>query len=137
MRIVHVEVILVHPALLVLQVWAIVALVPNRNQDAGRFPCFQDCDHLVGFGVLEVLLHELVAPALVAIAFGSIQNRSTPFFASVLQPIPELVGDFGTLLLAGKDWKDRELGRRNMQLLAEKVMPQVNAAIGKSRQAAE
>src|SRR5215211_4522323 len=43
----------------------------------------------------------------------------------------EEVGDFGTLLLAGKDWKDRELGRRNMQLLAEKVLPQVNAAIGK------
>jgi len=38
--------------------------------------------------------------------------------------------------MAGKDWKDRDLGRRNMQLLAEKVMPQVNAAIGK-RQAAE
>jgi alkanesulfonate monooxygenase SsuD/methylene tetrahydromethanopterin reductase-like flavin-dependent oxidoreductase (luciferase family) len=48
----------------------------------------------------------------------------------------EEVGDFGTLLMAGKDWKDRDLGRRNMQLLAEKVMPQVNAAIGK-RQAAE
>jgi hypothetical protein len=29
--------------------------------------------------------------------------------------------------MAGKDWKDRDLGRRNMQLLAEKVMPQVNA----------
>src|SRR5438270_5267947 len=43
----------------------------------------------------------------------------------------EEVGDFGTLLLAGKDWNDRELGRRNMVLLAEKVMPQVNAAIGK------
>ena len=39
--------------------------------------------------------------------------------------------------MAGKDWKDRDLGRRNMVLLAEKVMPQVNAAIGKSRQAAE
>ena len=49
----------------------------------------------------------------------------------------EEVGDFGTLLLAGKDWKDRDLGRRNMVLLAEEVMPQVNAAIGKSRQAAE
>jgi len=48
----------------------------------------------------------------------------------------EEIGDFGTLLMAGKDWKDRDLGRRNMQLLAEKVMPQVNAAIGK-RQAAE
>jgi alkanesulfonate monooxygenase SsuD/methylene tetrahydromethanopterin reductase-like flavin-dependent oxidoreductase (luciferase family) len=49
----------------------------------------------------------------------------------------EEVGDFGTLLLAGKDWKDRELGRRNMILLAEKVLPQVNAAIGKSKVAAE
>jgi alkanesulfonate monooxygenase SsuD/methylene tetrahydromethanopterin reductase-like flavin-dependent oxidoreductase (luciferase family) len=49
----------------------------------------------------------------------------------------EEVGDFGTLLLAGKDWKDRELGRRNMVLLAEKVLPQVNAAVGKGRQAAE
>jgi len=49
----------------------------------------------------------------------------------------EEVGDFGTLLVAGKDWKDKTLGRRSMQLLAEKVMPQVNAAIGKSKVAAE
>jgi len=40
----------------------------------------------------------------------------------------ETVGDFGTLLYAGKDWKDRELGRRSMILLAEKVLPKVNAA---------
>jgi alkanesulfonate monooxygenase SsuD/methylene tetrahydromethanopterin reductase-like flavin-dependent oxidoreductase (luciferase family) len=41
----------------------------------------------------------------------------------------EKVGDFGTLLYAGKDWKDRDLGRRSMVLLAEKVMPKVDAAI--------
>jgi alkanesulfonate monooxygenase SsuD/methylene tetrahydromethanopterin reductase-like flavin-dependent oxidoreductase (luciferase family) len=41
----------------------------------------------------------------------------------------ETVGDFGTLLYAGKDWADRELGRRSMILLAEKVLPKVNAAI--------
>ena len=41
----------------------------------------------------------------------------------------DTVGDFGTLLYAGKDWKDRELGRRSMVLLAEKVLPKVNAAI--------
>ena len=40
----------------------------------------------------------------------------------------DTVGDFGTLLYAGKDWKDRELGRRSMILLAEKVLPKVNAA---------
>ncbi|MGB9174501.1 MAG: LLM class flavin-dependent oxidoreductase, partial [Bradyrhizobium sp.] len=37
------------------------------------------------------------------------------------------VGTFGTLLYAGKDWKDRELGRQSMILMAEKVMPLVNA----------
>jgi alkanesulfonate monooxygenase SsuD/methylene tetrahydromethanopterin reductase-like flavin-dependent oxidoreductase (luciferase family) len=41
----------------------------------------------------------------------------------------EQVGDFGTLLYAGKDWRDRELGRRSMILLAEKVLPKVNAAL--------
>jgi alkanesulfonate monooxygenase SsuD/methylene tetrahydromethanopterin reductase-like flavin-dependent oxidoreductase (luciferase family) len=41
----------------------------------------------------------------------------------------DTVGDFGTLLYAGKDWKDRALGRRSMVLLAEKVLPKVNAAI--------
>jgi alkanesulfonate monooxygenase SsuD/methylene tetrahydromethanopterin reductase-like flavin-dependent oxidoreductase (luciferase family) len=38
------------------------------------------------------------------------------------------VGEFGTLLYAGKDWKDQELGRQSMILMAEKVMPRVNAA---------
>lgn len=46
-------------------------------------------------------------------------------------------GDFGTLLYAGKDWKDPVLGRRSMVLLAEKVMPKVNAAIGAGARAAE
>jgi alkanesulfonate monooxygenase SsuD/methylene tetrahydromethanopterin reductase-like flavin-dependent oxidoreductase (luciferase family) len=43
----------------------------------------------------------------------------------------EEVGDFGTLLYAGKDWLDRDLGRRSMVLMAEKVLPKLNAAIGK------
>ena len=40
----------------------------------------------------------------------------------------EETGDFGTLLLAGKDWADVELSRRSMILMAEKVKPLVNAA---------
>jgi alkanesulfonate monooxygenase SsuD/methylene tetrahydromethanopterin reductase-like flavin-dependent oxidoreductase (luciferase family) len=40
----------------------------------------------------------------------------------------EEVGDFGPLLYAGKDWKDRDLGRRSMILMAEKVLPRINAA---------
>lgn len=50
----------------------------------------------------------------------------------------ETVGPFGTLLYAGHDWKDPALGRGSMRLLAEKVLPLVNAAIGEDReQAAE
>jgi len=35
------------------------------------------------------------------------------------------VGEFGTLLYAGKDWADRTLARRSMVLLAEKVLPRI------------
>ena len=42
----------------------------------------------------------------------------------------ETVGDFGTLLYAGHDWADVKLARRSMELMATKVMPAVNAAIG-------
>ncbi len=41
----------------------------------------------------------------------------------------EHVGDFGTLLYACHDWIDPALGRRSMQLMAEEVMPRLNAAI--------
>ena len=44
----------------------------------------------------------------------------------------ETIGDFGTLLYCGKDWTDPALGRKSMELMAEKVMPAVNAAIGQS-----
>jgi alkanesulfonate monooxygenase SsuD/methylene tetrahydromethanopterin reductase-like flavin-dependent oxidoreductase (luciferase family) len=53
--------------------------------------------------------------------------------ADKLLAFREEVGDFGTLLYAGKDWLDREMGRRSMILLAEKVLPVVNSAIGKTR----
>ena len=58
--------------------------------------------------------------------------------ADELLAFRDKVGDFGTLLYAGKDWKDRDLGRRSMTLLAEQVLPKINAAIGKpGRVAAE
>ena len=50
--------------------------------------------------------------------------------ADQLLAFREHVGDFGTLLYAVKDWKDRDLGRRSMILLAEKVLPQISAPIG-------
>jgi len=32
-------------------------------------------------------------------------------------------------LYAGKDWKDRELGRQSMIMMAEKVLPRVTPAL--------
>jgi len=57
--------------------------------------------------------------------------------ADQLLAFQEEVGTFGTLLYAGKDWKDRELGRQSMILMAEKVIPLVNAGIAKQSTAAE
>ncbi|MGA0025020.1 MAG: LLM class flavin-dependent oxidoreductase [Burkholderiales bacterium] len=41
-------------------------------------------------------------------------------------------GDFGEIVYAGMDWVDPALAKRSMELMAEKVMPQVNAAIAGS-----
>src|SRR4051794_4999222 len=57
--------------------------------------------------------------------------------ADQLLAFQEETGPFGTLLYAGKDWKDRELGRRSMILMAEKVMPCVNAGASTGSKAAE
>jgi alkanesulfonate monooxygenase SsuD/methylene tetrahydromethanopterin reductase-like flavin-dependent oxidoreductase (luciferase family) len=43
----------------------------------------------------------------------------------------ELIGDFGELVYAGMDWLEPKLAKRSMQLMAEEVMPRVNAAIAK------
>jgi alkanesulfonate monooxygenase SsuD/methylene tetrahydromethanopterin reductase-like flavin-dependent oxidoreductase (luciferase family) len=42
----------------------------------------------------------------------------------------EKVGPFGTLYYPCHDWVDPVLGRRSMQLMAEQVLPKVNAALG-------
>jgi alkanesulfonate monooxygenase SsuD/methylene tetrahydromethanopterin reductase-like flavin-dependent oxidoreductase (luciferase family) len=47
----------------------------------------------------------------------------------------EETGEFGELVYAGMDWVDPQLAKRSMQLMAEEVMPRVNAAIGKAEAA--
>ncbi|NKB53348.1 MAG: LLM class flavin-dependent oxidoreductase [Rhizobiaceae bacterium] len=42
----------------------------------------------------------------------------------------ETTGPFGNLVYAGHDWTDYDLGRESMILMAEQVMPKLNAAIG-------
>jgi len=41
------------------------------------------------------------------------------------------IGDFGELVYAAMDWVDEGLAKRSMQLMAEQVMPRVNAALGR------
>jgi alkanesulfonate monooxygenase SsuD/methylene tetrahydromethanopterin reductase-like flavin-dependent oxidoreductase (luciferase family) len=48
----------------------------------------------------------------------------------------EETGDFGELVYAGMDWLDPALAKRSMQLMADEVMPRVNAAIGKEAKTA-
>src|SRR5687768_7717989 len=43
----------------------------------------------------------------------------------------EEIGDFGEIVYAGMDWVDPALGKRSMELMANEVMPRVNASIGR------
>ena len=79
----------------------------------------------------------LILPLALASAPALAQTSDVKEDSVVFQPdkvadeliaFRERVGDFGTLLYAGKDWRDPELARRSMVLLAEKVLPKVNAA---------
>ncbi len=52
--------------------------------------------------------------------------------ASVTEQILEFreqTGDFGELVYAGLDWVDPGLARRSMELMAEQVMPRINARL--------
>ena len=49
-----------------------------------------------------------------------------------LLALREEIGDFGEIVYAGMDWVDPALAKRSMELMAEQVLPRVNAALGKS-----
>jgi alkanesulfonate monooxygenase SsuD/methylene tetrahydromethanopterin reductase-like flavin-dependent oxidoreductase (luciferase family) len=61
------------------------------------------------------------------ITFGSVNK-----VVDEVLKLHEETGDFGELVYAGMDWVDPALARRSMQLMAEEVMPCVNAAIGRA-----
>jgi alkanesulfonate monooxygenase SsuD/methylene tetrahydromethanopterin reductase-like flavin-dependent oxidoreductase (luciferase family) len=82
----------------------------HRDQPAEEVTLEQVCDRLIVYGTPDKVADDLLA-------------------------FQDEVGAFGTLLYAGKDWKDSELGRRSMILMAEEVMPRVNAALPKVRAA--
>jgi len=64
------------------------------------------------------------------------------FYGSVNKVVDQILvmreqtGDFGELVYAGMDWVNPKLAKRSMQLMAEEVMPRVNAVISKQASAA-
>ena len=78
----------------------------------------------------EEITHDFVMDRLVI--HGSVNKVVDGILA-----LHEEIGDFGEArFYGGMDWVDPALARRSMQLLAEEVMPRVNAAIGKRSAAA-
>jgi alkanesulfonate monooxygenase SsuD/methylene tetrahydromethanopterin reductase-like flavin-dependent oxidoreductase (luciferase family) len=84
----------------------------RRDQPDDEVTLDMICDKLIIYGTPESVADQLLA-------------------------FQQEVGQFGTFLYAGKDWKDRELGRQSMILMAEKVMPRINAGTSKRSNAAE
>src|SRR3954464_7797864 len=78
-------------------------LKPRRDQADDEVTLESICNRLIIYGTPDSVADQLLA-------------------------FQQEVGTFGTLLYAGKDWKDRALGRQSMILMAEKVMPRINAA---------
>jgi len=52
--------------------------------------------------------------------------------ADEILALREKTKPFGTLLYCGHDWADVPRARRSMELMAEAVMPRVNAALGET-----
>ena len=77
----------------------------------------------------EEITHDFVMDHCVI--YGSVNKVVDQILA-----LREEIGDFGELVYAGMDWVDPALNKRSMQLMAEEVMPRVNAAIGKAAAAA-
>jgi alkanesulfonate monooxygenase SsuD/methylene tetrahydromethanopterin reductase-like flavin-dependent oxidoreductase (luciferase family) len=86
-------------------------------------------------GGVEIFKHDLALPdAAVTVEYVLDRLVVCGGVSSVVDQLlafREEVGDFGTLLYCGHDWAEPKLARRSMELMAEKVMPAVNAAIAK------
>jgi len=70
----------------------------------------------------ETITHDYVMDNLVI--HGSVESVVDQLLA-----LRDEIGDFGEIVYAGMDWVDPALAKRSMQLMAEEVMPRVNAAI--------
>ena len=62
-----------------------------------------------------------------------VMHGSVDSMVAQILALREELGDFGELVYAGMDWVDEKLTKRSMQLMAEQVMPRVNAAIAREK----
>jgi len=85
-------------------------------------------------GNVDIFKHDLALPDA-AVTVDYLLDRlvicgSVNSVVEQLLAFRDTIGDFGTLLYAGHDWADPGLARRSMALMAEQVMPALNAALG-------
>src|SRR5688572_21682322 len=90
-----------------------------------------------GHGNVDIFKHDLAMPNE-AVTLDYLLDRlvicgSVSSVVDQLLGFRDVTGDFGTLLYAGHDWADPALARRSMELMAEEVMPRLNAAIFSKR----
>jgi alkanesulfonate monooxygenase SsuD/methylene tetrahydromethanopterin reductase-like flavin-dependent oxidoreductase (luciferase family) len=91
----------------------------TKLRAGGRLNLFKEDPDMPDSDVtLDYVLDKLVI-------YGDVESVTDQVLA-----LRENVGDFGQLVYAGHDWADPDLGRRSMVLMAEQVMPRINAAIG-------
>ncbi len=69
----------------------------------------------------QITLEQSLATQVIAGTVSSVVDQ--------LLALREQVGSFGTLYYTGIDWADAGLARRSMALMAEQVLPRVNAAL--------
>jgi len=90
----------------------------NRLRTAKRMDCFKvDRSASDDSVTLDMVLDTVVIA-------GSVNRVIDQVLA-----LDETTCGFGTLVYAGKNWTDPKLSRRSMELMAERVMPAVNAAL--------
>lgn len=90
-------------------------------------------------GNVDIYKHDLTLPDA-AITIEYMLDRlviagTAESVAEQILAFRDTIGDFGTLLYCGHDWAEPKLARRSMELMAERVMPAVNAAIERQREA--
>jgi hypothetical protein len=86
--VVDVEVGVLYPTLSVREVPPVLGFLADRNQPPRRFSRLENGDDVIGLGVSEIRLDELVARVT-----GRVEDRHVPGHGSVLHPVVVLPGD--------------------------------------------